>query len=411
MSIDLSIFDVMVVGGGTAGVIAAIQAARAGAQTVLVECTSQLGGTITTGGVSFPGLFHAHGKQVIRGIGWELVEETVRMNNDILPDFTKACGTHHPKHQIRINPYLYTLIAEEKCIQAGVHLRYYETPVKAIFNDKNWLVEVIGKGTRESINCKQIIDCTGNALIAQIAGYDVVRSKICQPGSMIFKLGGYKFKRNTKNLIHQAFKPEEALDKTWEELGKGFNHISGANSTTSMTHTTANIKGRTTLLKMVRILRSLPSLEKITIQSMCSETSVRETYRIDGMHEITVDEYLSGKQYMDAVCNSFYPIDVHDKEGVKIQYLNVGVVPSVPLRSLIPKNSINFLVAGRCVSSDQGANSALRVQASCMAMGQAAGAISALAAKRNETPFTVPLKEILTLLRKHGAIIPNNTKM
>jgi len=68
--------DVLVVGGGSAGITAAIQCARAGAQTTLVECDSQLGGTTTTGGVSFPGLFHAHGKQVIKGIGWELVEDT-----------------------------------------------------------------------------------------------------------------------------------------------------------------------------------------------------------------------------------------------------------------------------------------------------------------------------------------------
>jgi hypothetical protein len=81
-------------------------------------------------------------------------------------------------------------------------------------------------------------------------------------------------------------------------------------------------------------------------------------------------------------------------------------VPSIPLRALVPKKSKNFLVAGRCASSDQLANSALRVQASCMAMGQAAGAAAALAAMRETTPLDVPLSEIHKLLRTHGAIVP-----
>lgn len=398
--------DVMIVGGGTAGVIAAIQAGRAGAETTLIECGSQLGGTITTGGVAFPGLFHAHGKQIIKGIGWELVEETVKMNDDKLPDFTKPFGTRHPKHQIHINPYLYSLLAEEKCIEAGVHLRYYETPVKATFNGKNWVMDVIGKGIHERFHGKQLIDCTGNALLAQIAGYEVVRSSTCQPGTMNYKLDGIHLKKANKKAIHAAFRTEPSLDNTWEGLGNGFNHVHGADSTTSQTHTAANIKGRSMLLKMLRILRTLPGLKHAKIQSMCAETSVRETYRIKGLHEITAEEFLKGVQYEDAVCHAFYPIDLHDKDGVKKKYLKKGIVPSVPLRALIPKKSTNFIVAGRCVSSDHLANSALRVQASCMAMGQVAGAAAALAAQRNTSPLNVPMEEIQGLLREHGAIIP-----
>jgi flavin-dependent dehydrogenase len=143
--------DILVVGGGTAGTIAAIQAARAGCSTVLVENGSQLGGTTTTGGVAFPGLFHAWGKQIIGGIGWELVTDTVRLNDDVLPDFTIPYGKNHPKHQIPLNGYLYALLAEEKCLEAGVQLRYYETPVAAKFKGNNWEVETIGKGIHTRI--------------------------------------------------------------------------------------------------------------------------------------------------------------------------------------------------------------------------------------------------------------------
>lgn len=88
------------------------------------------------------------------------------------------------------------------------------------------------------------------------------------------------------------------------------------------------------------------------------------------------------------------------------KHLNEGVVPTVPIRALIPKSNRNLLAAGRCVSSDQLANSALREQASCMAMGQAAGASAALAARNATTPLHVPLAGLRRELARHGAIVP-----
>jgi hypothetical protein len=101
-------------------------------------------------------------------------------------------------------------------------------------------------------------------------------------------------------------------------------------------------------------------------------------------------------------------VDLHTRHGVKPEPLKRGVIPTIPLRALIPKGSRNLIVAGRSVSSDRLANSGLRVQASCMAMGQAAAAAATLAAKAGTTPLEVPLKDIHDLLRKHGAIIPGD---
>jgi hypothetical protein len=120
--------DVLVVGGGTAGTIAALQAARADARTMLVEKGSQLGGTTTTGGVDFPGLFHAWEQQVIAGIGWELVTRAVALNSGTLPDFDKP-PQRHWEHQVRVNGPLYASLAEEACLAAGVLLAYYEIPL------------------------------------------------------------------------------------------------------------------------------------------------------------------------------------------------------------------------------------------------------------------------------------------
>jgi hypothetical protein len=410
--------EVLVIGGGTAGVIAAIQSGRAGCSTVLVESGSQLGGTTTTAGVAFPGLFHAWGNQVISGIGWELVTETVKLGDGVLPDFTIPTGRRHPNHQVRLNPGLYTLLAEEKCLEAGVQLRYYETPVKADFKDNNWEVETIGKGTHVKIVCNQLIDCTGNAYVASLAGYKVLRENETQPGTQIFEIGGYDM--NSVNLPALQKSYEEELKKgnmlysdargniggILRSKGDNAQHVLNADSTTSELHTQTNIKGRTSVLRLLRFLRKFPGCEEIKLVSLQPETGIRETYRIDGEYQITHEDYITGKKFFDSLAYSFYPIDLHDPKGIVPKHLEEGIVPTIPLRALIPKGSRNFLAAGRCISSDRLANSALRVQASCMAMGQIAGSAAALAYKNKTTPLKLPIDDLKSILKEHEGIVP-----
>jgi hypothetical protein len=410
--------DILVIGGGTAGVVAAIQAGRAGKKTILVEYGSQLGGTTTTGGVAYPGIFFAWGKQVISGIGWELVQEAVAMNDDTLPNFSIPHGKNHPRHQIRLNGQLYAMLIEEKCVQAGVHIRYYETPTKITFKNNSWTVETMGKGMTTEIVCNQLIDCTGNAFATTLAGYPVLRESVTQPGSLMFEIGGYDFEKLDLNMIKEKYQEEikkGTLDKyefrnniigVLKSRGDNISHVMGADSTTSESHTLANIKGRASLLNTVRFLRTLPNLEKLKIIDVQNETAVRETYRINGHYAVTQEDYVTGKLFDDAVSYSYYPIDLHDEHGIVPRHLNEGVIPTVPLRSLVPKNSRNLIVAGRCISSDRLANSALRVQASCMGMGQAAAAAAVLAHTHGTTPLEVPFSELKSLIESHGGIVP-----
>jgi len=371
--------DVVVVGGGTAGTIAAIQAARAGAKTVLIERGSQLGGTTTVGGVAFPGLFHAWGKQVISGIGWELVEETVAMDGGKLPDFTKTPKAHW-HHQVLINQFLYAVLAEEACLLSGVAIHYYEFPLAVQEAAGGWLAEIVGPGTRRRLTCRQLIDCTGGADVVGMLKLPRLREKQTQPGSMLFKVG-------------DAFRAgRERLEAVY---------VHGADSSTSVTRTQATLAGRQAMLRRIR-----KGLANKRLVQMQPEAAFRESYRILGETIITHDDYVSGRLFKDAVCHAFYPVDLHTRRGVRPKPLAKGIVPTVPLRALAPKGGRNLLVAGRSVSSDRLANSGLRVQATCMAMGQAAGAAAALAARRKTTPLEVPFDEISRLLRDHGAILP-----
>jgi glycine/D-amino acid oxidase-like deaminating enzyme len=417
--------DVLIIGGGTAGTIAAIQAGRLGARTMLVEAGSQLGGTTTTAGVDFPGLFHAWGRQVIAGIGWELVTAAVKLNGDTLPDFAKPIDPQrwrHWRHQVRICGALYAALAEEACGKAGVLLRYYETPTAVEASPGGWKVRLVGKGTTVDIAARQLVDCTGNAAVVGLAGLPRLREKETQPGTLIYRLGGYSLGSPglepadlpvLQKKVNAAVKAGELHPTDLRGVG-GFlagggenaMHVLGADSSTSETHTATNIRGRQSLLRVMRFLRQQPGFSGLCIERLQPETGVRETYRIIGETRVTENDYVTGRTFEDAVSYSFYPIDLHVESGVTPRYLPEGILPTVPRGALIPRNSKNLLVAGRCLCSDRLANSALRVQASCMGMGQAVGVIAALAATSATTPLAVPLATVRAKLREHGAVVP-----
>ena len=346
---------------------------------------------MTTGGVDFPGLFCAWGRQIIAGIGWELVKQTVELHGDALPDFSKSVGEalhRHPRFQVRLRGGLYAALAEEACLAAGVALRYYECPVAVQPDGNGWLVELVGKGTRVAVRCRTLIDCTGNASVVGLAGLPRLREPETQPGSIVFTLTRPATGTQTGALPHQQY-------------------VLGADPSTSETHTDANIRGRQAFLKVFRALRKQPGNEGLKLVDLRPETAARETYRIVGETIVSREDYESGKRYPDAVAFAYYPIDLHTPQGVRPQHLKEGTVPTIPLGALVPKGSRNLMVAGRCISSDRLANSALRVQASCMAMGQAAGAACALAVQLASTPAAVPLERLRRVLAEHGAIVPD----
>jgi hypothetical protein len=278
---------------------------------------------------------------------------------------------------------------------------------------------VAGKGTQVEIRARQVVDATGNAAVVGLLGLPRRREAATQPGTLIYRLAGYRVEDGKLELFNARAAEAVAAGRLLptdfnrnlrhflETGGENAMHVPEADSSTSETHTRTNVRGRQSLLRMMRFLKSLEGFENLRIERLQPETGVRETYRIVGEASISCEDYVSGRQYVDAVAHTFYPIDLHDEHGVRPRHLPEGVVPTLPLGALIPKGSRNLIVAGRCVSSDRLANSALRVQASCMAMGQAAGAAAALAASGRSTPARLPLDELRRALTDHSAIVPS----
>jgi FAD dependent oxidoreductase len=422
LSPDAASYDVAVFGGGPAGIVAATQAARAGAETLLVEKNGMLGGTTTSAGVNFPGLFHAWGKQIIAGIGWELVNRCADTCGQILPDFS-AAPDRHWKHQVRVDRAVYAALADELVIEAGVNVLFHAMP--AAFEERTGkrLITVCTKTGLQKIQAKVLIDCTGDANVLALAGCEMVTHDTLQPGTLMLRLSGYDLSAIDKDALRSACAQALANgglrttdcasgpDTPWRLLAShGDNSLDVLNidGRTSEGRTAAELAGRGAFLRLYRFLRSQPGLSGLKVDFMAPECGIRETVTIKGKAAITVDDYVSGRVWPDAVCNSFYPIDWHraSGRGIDQRHLKPGTVATIPRRALLPAGKSNLIAAGRCIASDQLANSALRVQATCMAVGQAAGAMAALGAASNVEVAEVSMDALRALLSKHGAIVP-----
>lgn len=418
-------YDVIVVGGGAAGVTAAVQAARAGAKTALIEKNSLLGGTTVTAAVNFPGLFHAGGRQVISGIGWEAIVRTAARGGAVLPDFSLPVGERHWEHQVRVNKFVYSTVLEEMCAEAGVSLRYHEMPAAVSCWGEERKLLVTGKTGLTALVFSKLVDATGDANMAGLMGFAREKGETVQPGTLVYELDGYELDQVDQSKLREVYQAalrsgeiketdhlpgELPLYRELTYRGSASLHITGIDGSTSMTKTSAEIEARKALMRIYTLLRSVPGCEQLFVKFFAPECGIRETWRIVGEKWVDAESYIKGLLWPDAVCYSYYPIDIHqhDANTTDVRPLQEGVVPTIPYGALIPQGSDHLLVAGRCISGDPVAHSAYRVQASCMAMGQAAGAAAALAARLDTSVRQVSMEELRALLREHEAIVPSD---
>lgn len=418
-------YDVVVVGGGPAGYPAAVQSAKLGARTLLVEKNGALGGTTTVAGIALPGLFHAWGRQVIAGIGWEVVRQAAEIVGQKLPDFSRWELPHH-KLQVPVNPAIYAAGIDEAVTASGVDLLLHTMVAVVSWADDRWVISLCGKEGLHSVEALRIVDCTGDADVVGLAGWTRLSAVSRQPGTLMVRLGGYDPGKLDYTVLTAAYQRAVAtgelrqadisgltIERFLRHRGANAIHITDVDGGTSERRTAAELAGRRTMMAVYRFLKKQPGMESVTLETWATETGVRESYTIDGMVRITEDDYASGRMWEDAVSFSFYPIDVHrsDGHGIVIKPLEFGTYPTIPRRALIPRDGNGCLaVAGRCVSGDQAANSAYRVQASCMAMGQAAGAMAALSARTERRMQDVPIERLRSALRQHGAIVPGDAE-
>ncbi len=415
-------YDVVIIGGGVAGIAGAVQSALTGARTLLIEKNGMLGGTLTHCGLSAPGLFDAWGRQIIAGIGWDLVRRTVEEGGGDLPDFSEI-PERTSQHLVKLNRSIFAGLADETVLDSGCELLLHSMLAEARWEESEWALSICTKTGLVPIRGGVLIDCTGDASAVQIAGLDVERCDQRQPGTIIFKLTGYDVDlvdlESLKVEYEKGLSSGELLesdfgwgDNRFERFirwgGGNATHVCGIDATTSQQRTTAELTARKLVMRVVRFLRRQPGFENLRVDYLAPECGIRETVTIRGRERITLDDYWTGRLWDDAVCYSFYPVDIHTASGFGVDKrpLPEGVVATIPRGAMIPEGARNLIAAGRHIAGDREAFSAYRVMATCMATGQAAGAMAALSVRCGVDPSELDIEQVRQLLREHGAIVP-----
>lgn len=409
-------YDVIVVGGGPAGIGAALAAAETGARTVLIERDSVIGGTTVQAQVCDIGLFYAWKKQIIAGPAWDMVVKAVEAANGSLPDFSKQEPDKWMESCVHVDPKVYARIAKETLLKAGVTLIMQHEVTSIDSTECGWKVG--------SVTGRQVVDATGNATVAALAGAERVKSpdSLRQPGSFFFWISskGLDFDWAAVNQAQKQAIEDGELLPTDVHVGMSFFvsksggsgcYVPLADNSTPEARTETNQRGIEARDRVLAFIRRQKGLENVELLSSASEVGVRETYRVVGEKTITEQEYLQGIVPDDALSWSYWMVDTHNAaSSARLVFLEEGKVATIPLGAMLPKGVSNMLVAGRAISSDQGANSALRVQASCMAMGQAAGVVAALAAELRCDPRDVSIDLVKKRLTDIGHIVPTKTQ-
>ena len=390
-------YDVVVCGLGSAGFTAAVAAARQGAKTAVLEKEFTPGGILTVGGNcaidQFNNPFKSGDKMVIKGIGLEFVKKLEELGFAEIPDMY-APYVHHAQYSVKVNPVAAAKVMDDMLLSEGVDI-YYSQPVvdvnvEQIDGEKHIKSVVIStKQGLKTIQSKVFIDTTGDGDLSAFAGanFDAGDNNgTFQPGTI----------RYYPAVIGNG---DYVLD-----FGDNHNHVNKMDATDSDALTMANIAARRMLFEQ---MLNLKNQGQNGIMASAPMVAQREGRRIKGITSMNVDDFVAGKVFEDSICYSFWFVDIHrENEPALIKYITSGVTPTIRYTSMLPKGFENLITAGRCVSSDRETNSALRVKASCMAMGQAAGTAAALSAIENISPTKIDIKALKQRLKDSGAVVP-----
>ena len=444
--------DVLVVGGGPAGVCAAISAARNGAKVLVVEQSGMLGGMATQGLVGpFMTCYDKAGdKMIIRGLFEEIVERLVARGGALHPKGVFGDGPYSawlPKghdHVTPFDPEELKMLLDEMCAEAGVKVLLHATFVEPIVEGGRAAgARLFGKGGYRTIAAKIVIDATGDGDYAFRAGVPCVlgdgKGRL-MPATMFFRVCNVDSKKliadveANKHTFHKkdgvsyrgfhwyVTKAIEAgewdLPRHCLNMYRGVGpdvwlvnngRIPNIDATDSESLTRAEIEGRRQTKVMMGFLRKyVPGCENAILMCTGSTVGIRETRHVSGEAVLKVDDVMNGAVPEDSVFLAANSVDVHGgKDNPMVSsYKTINANwYGVSYRCLVAKGIDNLLLAGRCLSGEPAAAGAVRVMPPCMAMGQAAGTAAALCLKTATTPRSLNTAKLVATLKAQGAFL------
>ncbi|MCL5734176.1 MAG: FAD-dependent oxidoreductase [Actinobacteria bacterium] len=424
--------DVLVVGGGAAGIAAAIAAARSGAETMLVERYGFLGGLATTALVgAFCGLFTTGPKKhpIVAGVCDELI---TRLRNVGGAEEKRTSGIDSRLAAVSYDPELFKFVAEQMALEAGVKLLYHTLVVDVLWETPGAVLKgviVENKSGRSAILGHMIIDTSGDADVAARAEVDFENGDGqggAQAMTSVFKVNNVVSGSALEEAIRSMRAHLVAAQKSrryefnrvdpvvFPSLPKGtvsVNLVSvrGLKATDAGELSAAEIEGRRQVFEYLRALRDfVPGFENAQLVALSPQIGVRETRRILGEYVLTGEDVVSGTKFEDGIGLGAWPVEVHNPETGRIEWRYIDREDefySIPFSCLVPKRLENLLVAGRCASTAHVAQASTRVMAQALAMGEAAGAAMGLAFGSGRTVRALPTAELQAELKKRGVLL------
>lgn len=440
--------DVLVVGGGPAGLIAAQAAVEDGLKVMLIDSRSFVGGNMTIG-LPILGFLGQKGNQIIKGIPQKFIDRLKAKN---------AASEHRPcplhMSLTLVEPEAVKNVGLEMLIESGVEVLLYVF-FAGVIKEGNVVKGVIieSKSGREVILAKTVIDCTGDADVAFRAGVTCEQgndSGGVQPPTLMFALGGVDteklrlsiseeprtyltdfipneyFGQNNqfivvglRSLIQKA--TEDGLKLPTErtivitglregEVWVNMTRVNGLDGTDPASLTWGEAEGRRQIHDIQKyLIEYVPGFENAHFTKMAPFIGIRETRRIVGKYVMTAADILGCQRFDDAIAVASYPLDLHHPQGGGCTLEWCGDCYDIPYRSLIPENIENLIVAGRCISTTHEAMSAIRVMAPCMAMGEAAGRAAKLAIRAGVAPSQLEVSTLREELIAKGAFLNPET--
>ncbi len=437
--------DVLVAGGGPAGIAAAVAAARLGARTSLIERFGYLGGNLTAALVgpcmTSYSLDGAH--QLIRGIFDEFVRRMEAVDGAIHPSKTHAGSAYsgfieygHDK-VTPFEPEAAKNVALEMCLESGVQLLLH-TFVADVITERDRITGLVCASKSGLIlqPAKVVVDCTGDADVAARAGAPTVFGRdedgLTQPMTVFFRILGVDDQRVEEyvrahpddvrpfaSIVERAraegtFPAPRRGVGMYKTLRPGTwrvntTRILGRDGTDALELTRAEIEGRGQVTKLIDFFRAnLPGLENCELLDTASTVGVRETRRVVGEYTLTLADLQQGTHFDDVIALCAYPVDIHDPTGAgggADDSYGTANIYEIPYRSLVPRQVENMLVAGRCASATHEALAAIRVMPPSFAMGEAAGTAAALSASTDADPRKLQPNDLQAVLLRQGAYL------